>query len=148
MHFLLSWKHMLQVLFPVRIHINIWSTIQRSPFWILLEQPHRNNMLPRISFIPSTSPIIKTHIPHIRRKPMINPRRQNNQIILLQYNPHPLITFTPYIKEPHPIPDITYLLILMQVLVEEHLDFLLVYVAHFLGGHGDGVAVLVTAGGG
>lgn len=31
----------------------------------------------------------------------------------------------------------------MQMLVEETLDFLLIYIAHFLGRHGDYIAVLV-----
>jgi hypothetical protein len=96
---------------------------------------------------------------------MINPRRQNllphqhcpsplpplshistyNQIILLQKNPHPLIALIPHIKEPRAVPDIPNLLILMQMLVEKHLDFLFVDGAHFFGGHGDEVAVLVAA---
>jgi hypothetical protein len=69
----------------------------------------------------------------------------HNQIILLQLYTDPLITLTSHIKEPRTIPDISDLLVLMQVLVEERLDFLLVDIAHLLWRNSDHVAVLVTS---
>ena len=74
---------------------------------------------------------------------MIDPRRQDNHIVLPQSNPDPLIALTPNIEKPLTVQDIPDLLVLVQVFVEEHLDLLLVDRAHLLRTHGDLVAVLV-----
>ena len=79
---------------------------------------------------------------------MINPSRQNNQIILSEANPHPLVLAVPHIKVPLPVTDIADLLVLMQMLGEEHLHLALVGVAHGRRRHGHLVAVLVAALGG
>lgn len=79
---------------------------------------------------------------------MINPRGQNNQIALLQPNPHPLIPLAPDVKIPRPVPDIPYLLIFMEMLVEEHFHLGLVDFAHGGRGDGDFISVRVGAGGG
>lgn len=76
---------------------------------------------------------------------MINPRRQNNQIILLQRNAHPPVPLITHVKVPPPVAHITDLLVLVQVLVKEGLHFRLVDVAHALRRHRDLVAVLVPA---
>ena len=76
---------------------------------------------------------------------MINPRRQHNQIPLLQPNPHPLIALTPHIEEARAIQDVPDFLVLVQVLVEERLHFFFVDGAHLLGRDGDFVPVLVVA---
>jgi hypothetical protein len=75
---------------------------------------------------------------------MINPRRHNHQIMLVQLDAHPVVVLTADIKEPAAVQDVPDLLVLVQVLVEEHLDFGLVHVAHLLGRDCDLVAVLVT----
>lgn len=67
-----------------------------------------------------------------------------NQIILLQKDPNPLIALTSHIKESRAIPDVSNLLILVQVLVEEALDLLFVDSAHLLWGNSDDIAVLVV----
>jgi hypothetical protein len=76
---------------------------------------------------------------------MINARRQNKQVILLQENSNPLIALVSNIKISASVSDISDLLILMHVLGEKRLDFLFVDVPHLLRGHGDHIAVLVAA---
>jgi hypothetical protein len=76
---------------------------------------------------------------------MINARRHNHQVMLLQLNPHPIITLTSHIKKAPTIKNIPDLLILVQVLVEEILHFFFVHVAHGLWGNGNFIAVLVIA---
>lgn len=94
---------------------------------------------------------------------MVNPRRKNlnrwsessfpkkgvlepyNQIILLQVYPHPLVALAPHIKEPSTISNVPNLLILMQMLMEEHLNLLLVNIPHLLGRNSDHIAILVTS---
>jgi hypothetical protein len=89
----------------------------------------------------------KTYVLIISSKPMINPRRHNHQIALLQPQPNPRIVPTPHIKIPTPAQNIPYLLVLVQVLVEE--GFYLFFVAgQEVGGDFDLVAVLVVALGG
>lgn len=61
---------------------------------------------------------------------------------------NPFVTLTSDIKEPSTVPDISDLLVLVQVLVEEHLDLLLVDIAHLLWGYGDHIAILVASFGG
>jgi hypothetical protein len=76
---------------------------------------------------------------------MINPRRQNQQVILLQPNPNPLIPFTPNIKKPIPIQNIPNLFIFMQMLRKERFDLLFVHGAHLVGRNGDFVPIFVAA---
>jgi hypothetical protein len=76
---------------------------------------------------------------------MIDPTRQDNQIPLLQPNPHPIVVLTPDIEKSCTIQNITNLLILVQMLVEETLHLLFINVTHFLGRNGDLIPVLVVA---
>ena len=76
---------------------------------------------------------------------MIDPRRQDQQIILLQPDPHPVVPRIPHVEIPVPVQDVSDLLVLVQVLVEEHPDLVLVNGAHLVRGDGDLVAVLVGA---
>lgn len=85
------------------------------------------------------------HIFRIGGEPMEDATGQDDQIILLQPDPHPLILLAPHIKEPLPIQDVPDLLILMQMFVEEHVHFLLIHVAHLFGRDGDLIPVLVGA---
>lgn len=86
-----------------------------------------------------------THVLVISSKPMIDPRRQYNQITLLQPNPHPIIALTPDIEKPRAIENVPNLLVLVEMLVEETLHLLFVDVAHFFGRNGDLIPVLVAA---
>ena len=80
---------------------------------------------------------------------MINPRRQHQQIPLLQPNPYPaLVAHLPDVEIPRAVEDVADLLVLVHVLGEEGGDLGLVHGAHGRGRDGDGVAVLVAARGG
>lgn len=76
---------------------------------------------------------------------MVDPRGENNQITLLQPDPHPIIVLAPDIEESRAIQNISDLLILMQMLMEEALHLFLVNVTHLLGRHGNLIPVLVVA---
>ena len=89
--------------------------------------------------------VCKTHILRIGSEAVEDATGQDDQIILLQPDPHPLVLLAPHIKEPFPIQDVPDLLIFVQMLVEEHVHLLLIHVAHLFGRDGDLVAVLVGA---
>jgi len=76
---------------------------------------------------------------------MIDSRRHDHQIVLLQLDPHPIIAFAPHIKVASTIEDVPNLFVLVQMLMEEVLHFLLIDVAHGGGRDGDLIAVLVMA---
>lgn len=76
---------------------------------------------------------------------MVDTRGENNQIILHQLNADPLVLLATDIKVSLTIPDVADFLVLVEMFVEEHLHLLLVHIAHGLGGHGDLIAVLVSA---
>lgn len=76
---------------------------------------------------------------------MIDARRHNSQISLLQSESDPIITLAPHIKVTCSIEDISDLLIFVEVLVEEDFDLFLV-VGESGGRDSDFVAVLVVAG--
>jgi hypothetical protein len=78
--------------------------------------------------LPLTS--ITTYILLIRRKPVIDARRHNHQIVLIERDPHPLIPPATHIEKAAPIHDIANLLVLVQVFLEESPDLLLVHTAH------------------
>lgn len=79
---------------------------------------------------------------------MINASGQNNQIPLHQRDAHPLIIPTPHIKEALAVKNIPDLLVLVQVFLEEHLDLVLVHLAHSRRRHAHLVPVLVAPLGG
>jgi hypothetical protein len=87
-----------------------------------------------------------TYVLLISSKPMINATGQDNQIALLQPDPHPVISLTPDVEVPRTVQNVPDLLIFVQMLVEKGLHFLFVNVAHFLGADGNLIPVLVVAG--
>lgn len=76
---------------------------------------------------------------------VVDSGRKNEQIILVQLHTHPLVILAPDIKVTLAASDVTDFLILVQVLVEEHLNLVLVYVSHFLRRHKDLVAVFIPS---
>lgn len=75
---------------------------------------------------------------------MINPRRQHDQIPLLEPHPHPpIVPPAPHVEIPSALEYIADLLVLVQVLLEELLDLGLVHGTHFVRRDGDLVAVFV-----
>lgn len=76
---------------------------------------------------------------------MVDATWEDDQVTPLKPNPHPVISLTSNIKETCTVEDITNLLILMQVFMEETLDLLLIDVAHLLWRDGNFIPVLVVA---
>ena len=103
------------------------------------------NILQPISLAPFPPSPQKTYIPFIDRKPMIHPRRQNQQVPRLSLNPNPLVFSIPYVKESAALQDISDLFILMHMLIVKRLDLVLVSCPERVGGDGDFVAVDVIA---
>lgn len=68
-----------------------------------------------------------------------------NQIVLLQPYANPIITLAPDIEESCAVSDVSDLLVLVQVFVEERLDLLLVDIAHLLWRYCDHIPVLVAS---
>lgn len=76
---------------------------------------------------------------------MIYSRRQNDQIVFLQSNAYPLVTLASHVEIACAVSDVSDLFILMQMFVEERLDFVLVYIAHGRGAYRNLISVLVAA---
>lgn len=76
---------------------------------------------------------------------VVDSRWQDNQIILLQLNSDPIVSLASNIKVSLSVPDVSDLLVLMDMLAEERLDLLLVDLAHSTWRDGNLVAVLVGA---
>ena len=89
-------------------------------------------------------PLQCTHVLIINSKSVVDPRRHNSQIPLLQSQSDPIVTLTPHVKVTRAIQDISNLLIFVKMFVEKDLYFFLV-VWEGGGGDCDFVAVLVVA---
>lgn len=76
---------------------------------------------------------------------MVDARRQDDQIVLRQPDAHPLVLLAADVEVALAVADVPDLLVLVEVLGEEHLHLVLVHVAHGLGRDGHLVAVLVSA---
>jgi hypothetical protein len=137
----------LDVALTVWVVLKVWCTIERRPLWRILEESHSLDVLkcPSVFSAVNAHQPRATHVVTIGSETMKDPRRQDDQIILLQPNSHPLILGISNIKESVPIKYIPDFFILVQVLVEKHLYFLLVDDAHFVGGDGDFISILVGA---
>lgn len=76
---------------------------------------------------------------------VVDARRQDDEIILLDTDTHPLVLDAADIEEAVSVQDVADLLVLVQVLLEKGLHFLLIDGAHLLRGDDDLIAVLVAA---
>lgn len=86
-----------------------------------------------------------TNIGFVCGKPMVNASGQDEQVILVQLHPHPLIILAPHVEIALSSTNVPDLLILVQMFVEEHLDLLLVGVTHLLGRDENLVTILIPA---
>lgn len=76
---------------------------------------------------------------------MVDARRQDDQITLLQPDSDPIVALAPDIKETCAIENVSDFFVLVQVLMEKALHLLFVDVAHLLRRYGDFISVLVAA---
>ena len=65
--------------------------------------------------------------------------------MFVQLNSHPSIVLVPNIEVPSSVQDVSNLLVLVQVLVEEHLDLAFVRIAHRFRRDGNLVAILIAS---
>jgi hypothetical protein len=72
---------------------------------------------------------------------MVNPSRHDHEIVLVQLDPDPPIVLVAHVKVAAAVENVANLFVLVDMLVEEHLDLFLVDVAH--GGRRDGDLVAV-----
>jgi hypothetical protein len=116
-----------QVCLPELVGVCFFTSVQRCPLWVVLEQTHGLCVLQKLSTSSSQSLVISTtHIFLICRKTMIDTSRHNHQVTLLQRNPDPIVILASYIKISAPINDITDLFVLVQMLMEEILHLLFI----------------------
>lgn len=118
----------LQIRLSVLIHISCFPSIQRRPFGVFLEQTHSLNVVLIVG-----------------SEAVVDPRRQNYQIVLLESDSDPIVIFGSDIEVAGAVTNISDLLIFMEVLVEEHLHLGLVHLAHGLRRDCDLISVLVAA---
>lgn len=105
-----------QILLPVWVVICLATPVEWRPLWVFLEQPHGLDVLePDINTLLcfKSSVTSYTYVLLISGEPMVNPRRQNNQIALLEPNPHPVIPFAPDIEVTRTVKNISDFLVLM-----------------------------------
>ena len=76
---------------------------------------------------------------------MVDTRRQDNQVILLKPDSHPVIILTSDIEVASTVANVSDLFVFVEVLIEEHFHFVFVDCAHGGGRDGDFIAVLVLA---
>lgn len=86
-----------------------------------------------------------SHVGLISSESVKDARGKDDEVVLFQLDAHPLVALVAHVKVALAAADVANLLVLVQVLVEEHLDLVLVHVAHLLRRHDNLVAVLVAA---
>lgn len=79
---------------------------------------------------------------------MIDARGKKDQFSLPEREPNPALVCVANVKVSAPAKEVPDLLVLVHVLLEEHLDYVLVFGAQRVGGDNDRVPVLVGAFGG
>lgn len=90
---------------------------------------------------------MKTYVSLVGGEAMIDARREHDQIILLQFDPQPLVGLAAHVEEASTIEDVSDLLVLVQVLAEEdpQLGLVRVLAAHGRRRDGDLIAVQIAA---
>ena len=144
-------QELAHVLFADRIVVQLRAPIQGRPLGLVLEQAHRVDVLDLAGQLLRRDTVRSprsTHVGLVRRKAVVDARGKDQQVVLLELDAHPVFVPRPHVKVALAAADVADLLVLVQVLVEEHLDLVLVDVAHLFGRHGDLIAVLVAPLGG
>jgi hypothetical protein len=118
----------LDILLPDRDLIDLPAPVQGGPLGLVLEQTHG---LDKVVLIDGEA--------------VIDAGGQDDEVALLDAEADPLVVARAHIKVAGAVEDVPDLLVLVQVLVEEHVDLALVGVAERLRRDLDGVAVLVAA---
>lgn len=131
----------------MRILFQVRCSIEWSPLRLVFEESHRFDVLKLVSRIDKRRSPKGTYIFGISRETVPDAGWQDDEIVLFNSNPNPLITIyaASHVEETLPVEDISDLLVLMQVLLEEHLHLVLIHLAHTLRGDCDLIAVLVRA---
>jgi hypothetical protein len=70
---------------------------------------------------------------------------KDDHVVLLELDPHPVVILAPNVEIALAPPNVPNLLILVQVLVEKHLNLILIHFAHLLWRDNDLITVLVAA---
>lgn len=86
-----------------------------------------------------------TYIRFVCRESVVYTCRQDDHIVLLQLDPHPIIISAPNVEISLATSDVPNLLILMQMLMEKHFHFVLISIAHLLRRYYNFIAILVAA---
>lgn len=119
---------LLQVVFPMLVCISSVSSVQRLPRWLIFEEAHRLNIVVIIG-----------------REPVVDTGRQDDQIVLLESDPDPVIALISDVEVACTVSDVSDLLVLMHVLIEKHLHFRLVNLTHGFWRDGNLISILVVA---
>lgn len=87
----------------------------------------------------------QTYVGLVCGKSMVNTGGQNDEIVFVKMNANPALVFAPYVKVALAATDVTNLLVLVKVLVEEGLDLFFVHRAHLFRRDKDLITVLVAS---
>lgn len=85
-----------------------------------------------------------SYIFFVRGETMVDASRQNDHVVLLQPDAHPVVVLAAHVKVAGAVADVSDLLVLVQMFVEEGFYFVFVHGAHGVRRHGDLVSVLVV----
>jgi hypothetical protein len=149
---------LLKISLAESIGIGLGATVERRPLGIVLKQAHGLGILQAVSHAsrkpchqavePLTARVSSTHVGLVSGEAVVDAGGHDHEIVLIELDADPVVVAAAYVEEAAAVEDIADLLILVQVLVEEHAHLLLIHVAHLLGRDDDLVAVLVRALGG
>lgn len=137
-----------KVRLPMRVLIDIRATVQGSPFRLFLEKAHSLDVLRTKQSASSHSKggldkLMETDILVIGGETMVDTSGKDDQVILRQLDPNPFVLLTTHVKVTLAITDVADLLVFVQMLIEEHLHFLLVHITHRLWRNYNLITILV-----
>ena len=119
---------LLKVGLSVLVDIRGFAPIESSPLRLVLKQSHSLYVVVVIS-----------------RKPVVDARRQDEQVVFLKPDPNPIVALRSDIEVTCAVPNVSDLFVFVQVFVKEHLHLRLVDLAHGLWGDCNLISVPVVA---